>query len=59
MNTLCAAYEANRCCPESPLLKALTGCRHDLRVIGQPEIVVGAHVDHVCSAFQADVIFLL
>ena len=50
-----AADEADRGQAVAPVVEGLVGRLHDLGVIGQPEVIVRAHVQHVGPALDADV----
>ena len=57
--TLSAADEPNRRRAEPPLAQTVAGRLHHLRVIRKTEVVVRAHVDHVRTAREGDIIFLI
>jgi len=44
MDLLCAANEADARMPVAPLIQRLVGGGDDFRMIGQPEVVIGAQV---------------
>ncbi len=41
-----AADEADARQPVTPLFEGLVCCRHDVGMIGQPQIIVRAHIEH-------------
>ena len=59
MNPLRTADKANRRRPETPLAQAVTRRLHDFSVVREPQIIIGAHVDHIGAALKGDVIFLV
>src|ERR1043166_9396533 len=55
MDVLCAANEAHTGHAEAVRVERFFGRFDQLRVIGEPEIIVGAHVEHAFAAGGGDV----
>src|ERR1700761_579316 len=54
MNVLCATNETNASHPESARIECCFGGFDQFRMIGQPEIVICAEVQHVAAAGDAN-----
>ena len=59
VNALGAADKAHRRGAKSPLVKAVAGCLLHLAIIGETQIIIGAHIDHIGTALEGDVVFLI
>ena len=59
MNPLGATNEPNRRQTETPGVQTVARGFHHIGMVGQSEVVVGAHVDDIRAVRQRDVVFLV
>ena len=59
MNALSAADKTHRCGAKTPFVQTVAGRLLHFGIVGEPQVVVGAHIDDVGAPLEGDVVFLV